>query len=252
MITRGALVDYLATYLSCHEYQDYAPNGLQIEGREPIVRLCTAVSASASVIQHAVACGADALLVHHGFFWKGEALPITGIKRQRIASFLRYDLNLLAYHLPLDGHPVLGNNACLAQMLGIGAPRMHTVNQIPRILWSGDLPQGLSLEALSQHMAQELAREPLVIRGHERPNVHVAWCSGAGQDLIEDAARLGADAFISGEVSERTYYLAQELGINYLSCGHHATERAGIFRLGQHLALEFNLENVYIETDNPI
>jgi dinuclear metal center YbgI/SA1388 family protein len=252
MIARQALCDYLHDYLNCNDYQDYAPNGLQIEGRDSIQKICTAVTASADVIQQAIKLKADALLVHHGYFWRNESPIIVGMKRQRIQQLLINNLNLYAYHLPLDGHPELGNNACLGKLLKINDLTMHTALNAPRLLWMGTLPAPIQAAHLTQQLDQTFQRQPLHISGTDNLIHKIAWCSGGAQDLIDLAHSLGADAFISGEVSERTFYQAQELPIHYFACGHHATERYGIQALGMHLADKFQLSHTYIEINNPI
>ena len=253
MIKRQFLNDYLNDYLNCAEYQDYAPNGLQVEGRDDIYKICSAVTASCQVIDAAIQQKADALLVHHGYFWRGENPVIVGNKKLRISKLLTNSLNLYAYHLPLDCHPVIGNNACLGNLLPVHSCERHPAHNTPSLLWTGRLHQPITASALSTIITDVLQRQPLHICGEENQLINkIAWCSGGAQDLIEDAYKLGADAFISGEVSERTYYLAQELPIHYFGCGHHATERYGIQALGAHLAEKFQLEHVYIEVDNPV
>lgn len=252
MIERKQLASYLNELLNCSRYQDYAPNGLQVEGREQIKRICTAVTASEEVISQAVAAQADALLVHHGYFWRGEDPVITGMKRKRISALLNNDLNLYAYHLPLDCHPELGNNACLAKLLSIESIQMHKVGNTENLLWSGTLPLAMNAQQLADFVADKLGRKPQCIEGMSKEINQIAWCSGAAQDYIDQAKELGVDAYLSGEVSERTYYQAQELDIHYFACGHHATERYGIQALGAHLAKHFSLEHVFIDSSNPI
>ncbi|TAL63769.1 MAG: Nif3-like dinuclear metal center hexameric protein [Legionella sp.] len=252
MITRSELTQYLDEFLNCRRYQDYAPNGLQVEGKEQIQRLCTAVTASDEVISQAVAWQADALLVHHGYFWRGEDPTIVGIKRQRISKLLNHNLNLFAYHLPLDCHIELGNNACLAKLFAVNNVQMHKVDKVENILWSGELNKEQSIAEFGQFIEKQLGRTPQIISAQEKPIRRIAWCSGAAQDYLEQASRLGVDAYLSGEISERTYYQAKELGINYFCCGHHATERYGIQALGKQLTSQFALEHCYIESDNPI
>lgn len=252
MITRSELSDYVHRILKCSQYNDYAPNGIQIEGKTQINRICTAVTASDDAISAAVQCKADALLVHHGYFWRGEDPIITGMKRQRIHKLLANDITLFAYHLPLDCHPDLGNNACLAKLFLLEELQMHKIGSTENILWSGVLTKELSGADFTFFLEKKLGRMPLYISGSERPIKSVALCSGAAQDYIEEAWRLGVDAFISGEVSERTYYQAKELGIHYFSCGHHATERLGIQALGAHLASTFQLEHTFLDSDNPV
>lgn len=252
MIKKNELALYLHDFLDCGNYTDYAPNGMQIEGTNEIRRICTAVTASYEAITQAISWQADALLVHHGYFWRGEEQVITGIKRQRIAALLVNDINLLAYHLPLDCHVSLGNNACLAKYLGIDSPEMHKAGNTTNLLWSGQLPQSMNASLLTQQLETLFKRTPLHIAGHDRPISRIAWCSGGAQDFIVEASQLGVDAFLSGEVSERTYYQAKELGIDYYSCGHHATERYGIEALGRHLSDKFKLEHVFFDSNNPV
>lgn len=252
MLTRDALVAYLDMYLSTGKFQDYAPNGLQVEGRQAITRICTAVTASEAVIQEACRREADALLVHHGYFWRGEDPVICGMKRRRLGLLMVNDLSLFAYHLPLDCHPELGNNARLAHMLGVVDVQTHTQGKTADLLWSGKLPTPLMANELSDVLHQQLQRMPLHVAGTDRPIERLAWCTGAAQDFIEDAARLGVDAYLSGEISERTYYQANELNLHYFSCGHHATERGGIQALGEHLHTRFGLQHVFIDSDNPV
>lgn len=252
MITRTELATYLNDYLACANFQDYAPNGLQVEGRSKINRICTAVTASEQTIMQAVELEADALLVHHGFFWRGEDSVITGMRRRRIGQLILNDMNLLAYHLPLDCHPTLGNNVCLADELELTDLKSHHAGKTPNLLWSGKLSRALSAQELSEHIKTSLQRPPLYVGGSDKLIQHIAWCTGGAQDLIEEASQLGVDAYLSGEVSERTYYQAQELNTHYFACGHHATERYGIQALGLHLASQFNLVHHFIDSENPI
>lgn len=252
MISRTELNTYLQTYLACNQFKDYAPNGLQIEGKTNIQRICTAVTASEAAIIQAVALKADALLVHHGYFWRGEDPVLTGMKRQRIGHLIAHDMNLFAYHLPLDCHLEIGNNACLAKLLNVKHLKKHTAGQIPNLLWSGCLKQSILANDFLLQLTQQFNREPIYIAGSQKPIQTIAWCSGAAQDYIEEAHQLGVDAYISGEISERTYYQAKELGIHYFACGHHATERYGIMTLGTQLAAQFDLIHQFIDSDNPI
>ncbi|AHE67455.1 Nif3-like dinuclear metal center hexameric protein [Legionella oakridgensis] len=252
MITRDKLAIYLRDYLACDNFNDYAPNGLQIEGKETIGLICTAVTASEEIIHKALALQADALLVHHGYFWQGEAQIITGMKKRRIGQLLKGEINLFAYHLPLDCHPDVGNNACIAELLGIEAVEKHCAGKVPNLLWSGRFPQPISAYELSRNITEKLKREPLAITVSDKPIERLAWCTGAAQNLIEDAYHLGVDAYLSGEISERTYYQAQELGIHYFACGHHSSERYGIQALGQHLSTKFGLRHQFIDSANPV
>lgn len=252
MISREELGNYLHVYLACDGFNDYAPNGLQVEGKSDIRRVCAAVTASEAVVKRAVTLNADALITHHGYFWRGEAPVLVGMKRQRIGQLITHDINLFAYHLPLDCHPVIGNNACLANVLNVNQIGMHRAGKTPNLLWSGTLNESLTAAKLTEIITKKFKRAPLHITGSEKSIQRIAWCSGAAQDFIEDAYQLGVDAYLSGEVSERTYYQAQELGIHYFSCGHHATERFGIQALGQHLSERFTLEYHFIDSDNPV
>lgn len=251
-VTNKILEDYCSTLLSCRSFNDYAPNGLQIQGKKNINSICTAVTASLDIIKAAVSIQADALLVHHGYFWSNEPREITGLKQARIKALLSANINLLAYHLPLDCHETLGNNAALGQLLQIKSLQKHTVGKISNLLWTGQLSHALTMDALMTVLTQKFSRVPQVVQGHDRPIHSVAWCSGAAQDYLYDAYQLGVDAYISGEISERTYYEAQELGIHYFACGHHATERYGIQALGEHIAQQFSLKHLFIDSANPI
>lgn len=252
MITREQLAFYLHEYLACDNFNDYAPNGMQVEGRPTIKRICTAVTASDEVIKKAAAQHADALLVHHGYFWRGEDAVISGMKRQRIGQLITNNINLFAYHLPLDCHPAIGNNACLGKLLKLESIRTHTVGKTPNLLWSGTLKKARNVEEFTEDVHKTLNRKPLYVGSSDKLIRNVAWCSGAAQDYLEDAHRLEVDAYLSGEISERTFYQAQELGIHYFACGHHATERYGIQALGEHLSERFNLPHQFIDSDNPV
>ena len=252
MIIREELANYLHDYLACDNFNDYAPNGVQVEGSSTIHKICTAVTASDAIIKQAVAQHADALLVHHGYFWRGEDPTITGIKRQRIGQLITDNINLFAYHLPLDCHSTIGNNACLGRLLGVDSIKMHSVGKTINLLWSGTLQKPVTAQEFSSVICEQLKRAPLHVTGTDKLIQRVAWCSGAAQDYIEDANRLGVDAYLSGEISERTYYQAQELGIHYFACGHHASERYGIQALGEHLSKRFGLQHQFIDSDNPV
>ncbi|MCP4598648.1 Nif3-like dinuclear metal center hexameric protein [Neptuniibacter sp.] len=245
-------ISYLNERLEPEMFRDYCPNGLQIEGKGSISKLITGVTASQALIDQAVREKADAILVHHGFFWKGEDSCITGVKKRRIQALLENDISLIAYHLPLDAHPEIGNNACLAKLLGInitgglepGNPR--SVGNV------GELEQTISVEEFSDRISAALNREPLLISGGEHLIKTVAWCSGGAQGYIEKAIAQGVDAYLSGEISEPTVHHARENGIHYFAAGHHATERYGVQALGEELALHFGIQHQYVEIDNPV
>ena len=252
MTTRTLLLDYLKDFLNLDQFKDYAPNGLQVEGQMEITRIRTAVTASHAVIEQACRDKASALLVHHGYFWRGEAPEICGMKRQRIAALLKHHMNLFAYHLPVDCHPELGNNACMARRLALTDISMHPIGGTSNLLWTGRLPEAMTADALGVLLNKIYKREPQCISGTSKSIQTLAFCTGGAQDLITEASALGVDAYLSGEVSERTYYQALELGLHYFACGHHATERDGIRALGEHLAMRFDVEHAFIDSDNPV
>ena len=248
MVGLAELVAYLDALLEAPGTSDHAPNGLQVEGRPEVRRLLTGVTACEALLREAVAWGADAVLVHHGWFWKGEPAPVVGMRRRRLALLLRHDVSLIAYHLPLDRHPELGNNARLARVLGLeGAAAVGEGG----LLWEAALEPALPLDALARRVAAALGREPLAVAAGTHPVRRLCWCTGAAQGLIHAAAARGADAFLSGEISERTVHEARELGVHYLAAGHHATERYGVRALGEHLAARFGLRHRHVEVDNP-
>jgi dinuclear metal center YbgI/SA1388 family protein len=231
-------------------FQDYCPNGLQVEGRPAIRRLITGVTASLALLEAALAADADAVLVHHGYFWKNEAPQIIGLKRRRLALLLKNDISLLAYHLPLDAHPQYGNNARLAAQLDIEITGGLQAVALP-IGNVGRLAEPLSLQDFGAKVAQRLGRTPLLVAGGLQPIKTIAWCSGGAQSYIEQAAALGVDAFLSGEISEQTVHLARELGLHFIAAGHHATERYGAPAVGDYLAAELGIEHLFIDIDNP-
>jgi len=243
----------LNTKLSSGAIKDYCPNGLQIEGKTEINKIVTGVTASQALIEKAIEREADAILVHHGYFWKGEPEPIRGMKGNRIRSLMKHDINLYGYHLPLDVHPELGNNAELARLLDVEL-KGGLESKEPSIALYGELKEPMTGTAFAQKITRVLNRKPL----HITPEIGdsliktVGWCTGGGQDYIELAAQHHLDAFISGEISERTTYTARERNIHYFSAGHHATERYGIKALGEWVAREFGLDVEFIDIDNPV
>lgn len=245
---RDHLLRILDELLEPSLFKDYAPNGLQVEGKDEITHIACAVTATQNVIDQAVTIGADALLVHHGWFWKGEDPRIIRIKHRRLKPVLMADMNLIGYHLPLDAHPTLGNNACMAQAL-----EASDIEQFgpDRLVWIGTVAEQ-SIATLSARLTKILGREPMILGDESKVVRRVAWCSGAAQDFLEDAVMAGADAYISGEVSERTTHLARESGVPYLVSGHHATERLGISALANWLETEHGLKCTFIEDENPI
>ncbi len=251
MVERTELSTYLDELLQPSEFSDYCPNGLQVEGRDRIETLISGVTASQALIEAAQEQDADALLVHHGYFWRNEDARVTGMKARRLRTLLASDINLFAYHLPLDAHEKFGNNVQLAECLDLdvtgllepGAPETGRV---------GRLKEPQSAQEFSDRLEERL-QHPVVWAGPEAedPIATVGWCTGAGQQFIEQAARLGLDAFISGEISEQTVHTARECGVHYFACGHHATERYGVQAVGQHLEEKFGLRHQFIDISNP-
>ena len=252
MVHMKELVNYCDDLLEVYKFSDYAPNGLQVEGKAEINKIVTGVTASQALIDAAVEAQADALLVHHGFFWRGEAPNVVGIKRRRLARLLRNDISLLAYHLPLDAHAEIGNNAQLAKVLGLRVEGRFGCEAGDELAMYGQLPTPVSAAEFSQQINKALGRTPLHINGESDVIKKVAWCTGAAQGYLEKAATLGVHAFISGEISESTTHFARESGVHYFAAGHHATERYGIKALGEHLSDKFGLVCDFIDIANPV
>lgn len=252
-MVREELVAYLDGLLEPWHFRDYCPNGLQVEGRKEVMRVVCGVTASQSLIDAAVARDADAVLVHHGWFWKGEDGRVTGMRKRRLQTLLAHDINLIAYHLPLDAHPELGNNAQLAARMGwtvTGRFAEQDIGFIGSVPWASTI--GVTAQELAVRARTVLGREPLLVGDLARPVRCVAWCSGGAQGYFEQAILAGADFYMSGEISEQTVHMARESGIPYLAAGHHATERYGIQALGEHLAARFGLHCDFVEIDNPV
>ena len=246
------IVKWCDQTLLAAEFKDYAPNGLQIEGKSEVKKIVTAVTASETAIDEAIELNADLLLVHHGYFWKGEPYPITGMRGNRIKKLIQKDISLLAYHLPLDAHPTLGNNAALAELLELHEVEALDSNERHPIGNIGYLRHALSPEDFKNTLQQVFDFNIVHLPAHKSSIQKVGFCTGGAQDFIQKAALHNCDAYISGEISERTFYEAQELNVHYFACGHHATERYGVQRLGQALAEQFSLEYDYIELNNPV
>ncbi len=246
MVALRELVAFCDQMLQPAAFDDYCPNGLQVEGRAEVRRIVSGVTACQSLIDAAIAEQADLVLVHHGYFWRGEPSPLVGMKRRRLAALLGADVSLLAYHLPLDAHPEVGNNRQLGEVLGLlpAAP-------VDGRVWAHDLARPLAARVLADRVGEALGRVPLLV-GPDQTVHRVAWCTGGAQGYIEQAAAAGCDAFISGEISEPTVHQAREMGIAYLSAGHHATERYGVQALGQRIVEVFDVEHRFIDIDNPV
>ncbi|RVU30657.1 Nif3-like dinuclear metal center hexameric protein [Neptunomonas marina] len=246
------LVNYCDGLLNTHLFKDYCPNGLQVEGKPEVQRIVSGVTACQALLDQAVELEADLVLVHHGYFWKGEDQTVTGIKKRRVNTLLQHEMSLLAYHLPLDAHPEVGNNAQLARQLGLVVESGLDGELGRAIGMVGYLPESMSGAEFSQKIASALGREPLHIAGIDREIKRVAWCTGGAQSYIEKAFAAGVDAYISGEISEPTVHFSREAGIDYFAAGHHATERYGAKALGELLAEKFNLEHTFVDIDNPV
>ncbi|MFA5663624.1 Nif3-like dinuclear metal center hexameric protein [Castellaniella sp.] len=254
-ITRVALEAWLSAQLKPDGFRDYCPNGLQVQGRDLIRHVVTGVTASQALIEAAIGQGADALLVHHGWFWKNEDPTIRGPKYRRLAAVLGAGLNLFAYHLPLDAHPEWGNNAQLARILG-WQPDLDAAGLPLRcgpegLVWLGRPAQPCTVAKLAAQVAGRLGREPLLVGEPDRPVGRLAWCTGAAQGMIEHAVAAGADCYLSGEISEPTVHWARETGCAYLAAGHHATERYGVQALGAAIETTFGVRCTFIDIDNP-
>ena len=248
MAQRGEIESHLAALLAVDRFKDYGPNGLQVEGRAEVRRVVSGVTASLALIESAIHAQADAILVHHGLFWRGQDGRITGWLRQRLAPLLAHGISLFAYHLPLDAHAELGNNAQLGLRLGLCADGRFGEQDLGFI---GDAAGLADAQALAERIQQALDRKPLLLPGDGRPLRRVAWCSGGAQSYFEAAIAAGADAFITGEVSEPQAHIARETGVAFLACGHHATERYGAPAVGAHLAAKLGLQHQFIEIENP-
>lgn len=252
MASLNEIIQWCDHTLKSPEFKDYAPNGLQIEGKAEVKKILCAVTASQTAIDAAIAYGADLLLVHHGYFWKGEAYPITGMRGKRIKVLIQHDISLVGYHLPLDSHPTLGNNAAIADLLALeniealDPSEKHPIGNI------GYLKQAMSPEAFKTYVSERLGFDAIHLPADKTSIYKVGFCTGGAQDYISKAASQDCDAYISGEVSERTFYEARELDVHYYACGHHATEKYGVQRLAKAISEQFNIEYSYFELNNPI
>lgn len=243
---------YLEKLLQPTSFKDYCPNGLQVEGRTSIKTIVTGVTANLALIEAAIDADADCLLVHHGYFWKNEPPSIVGMKFRRIKALILNDLSLFAFHLPLDVHPVYGNNVQLAKLLGLVSGSSFETEPGLNLGYLGELSQPLSGKEFAQLLHDKLARSPSHFYGTDRKISKVALCTGGAQDYLLNAIDQEVDAYVTGEVSERSVHIAQENDIHFYVAGHHATERYGIKALGEHLSEQFNLSHYFIDIDNPI
>jgi dinuclear metal center YbgI/SA1388 family protein len=247
------LIAYTDGLLGVEHFSDYCPNGLQVQGRSEVRTLVGGVTACQALLDAAVERQADAVLVHHGWFWKGENPCIVGMKQRRLATLLRHETSLIAYHLPLDAHPEFGNNAQLARVLGLSVTGTTGGNgRSPGLVMLGEPAVPVAGEEFAARLAARLGREPLYVAGGDAPIRRLAWCTGGAQSYIEIALNAGADAFLTGEASEQTVHVARENGLHFFAAGHHATERYGVQALGGHLARQFALLFTFVDIDNPV
>lgn len=250
-VERTQLLAALDELLDPQSFRDYGPNGLQVEGRSTVGTLVTGVTASLALIEAAIEARADAILVHHGLFWRGQDGRVTGWMRQRLGSLLAHDLNLFAYHLPLDAHPRLGNNAQLAQRLSVRVPEAPAGRFGDQSLGMLGVREPGLLAGLVRDVESQLGRSALVVGDPARQVSKVALCTGGAQGYFEAAIAAGADVFVTGEISEPQAHYARESGVAYIACGHHASERYGVAAVGEHLARQFGLVHRFIDIDNP-
>ena len=251
MTDRTEILHTLDALLEPARFRDYGPNGLQVEGRREVRQLVSGVTASRALIEAAIAAGADTLLVHHGLFWRGHDGRVTGWMRQRLGLLLAHDINLLAYHLPLDAHPELGNNAQLARVLGLVADARFGEQDLGFLGGCADGSSPANAGVLAGRIEQALGRAVTVVDPAPRPLRRIAWCTGGAQGYFESAIQAGADAFITGEISEPQAHYARECGVAFIACGHHASERYGVQAVGAHVAAQFGLAHRFIDIDNP-
>jgi len=248
--TRQELSKYIHQLLAVDRFKDYCPNGLQVQGKDDILRIVTGVTASQALIEEAIEAKADALIVHHGWFWKNDEAPIVGQLHQRLKLLMKHDINLFAYHLPLDAHELWGNNAQLGQRLGLIAQERFGDQQLG---WLGQAPEGgfADARALAAHVQSVLGREVVCVAAKQGPLRRIAWCTGGAQGYFESAIAAGAEAFITGEISEPQAHYARECGVTYVACGHHASERYGVQAVAQQVAAQLGLAHTFVDIDNP-
>ena len=251
-ISLDTVVQDLNTLLRPDDFRDYCPNGLQIEGRSQINKLVSGVTASQAFIEAALDEEADVVLVHHGYFWQGEKAEITGIKKQRIKTLLESEISLLAYHLPLDAHPIYGNNTQLGSLLDFKINGELYPKHKSKVGVLGEMIKPCNPTELKKRLQDKLNRKPFHVSGKAEIINTIAWCTGSAQHLIERAHDLGVDAYLSGEISEQTVHFAREAGIHFFAAGHHATERYGVQAVGEYLAEKYSIEHVFIDIDNPV
>ena len=250
-IALSTLVEEADRFLNAARIADYCPNGLQVEGRPQVRRIVSGVTASQALLDAAVEAEADVVLVHHGYFWKGEDARVTGMKRRRLQTLLGHDISLLAYHLPLDLHPEVGNNVQLARQLEITVEGPLDPDNPKVVGLLGSLAEPMTARDFSRRVQEVLGREPLLVEGAGMVR-RIGWCTGGGQGYIDDAIAAGVDLFLTGEASEQTFHSARENGVSFIAAGHHATERYGVQALGDYLARRFAIEHLFIDCPNPV
>lgn len=250
-IALSTLVEEADRFLNAARIADYCPNGLQVEGRPQVRRIVSGVTASQALLDAAVEAEADVVLVHHGYFWKGEDARVTGMKRRRLQTLLGHDISLLAYHLPLDLHPEVGNNVQLARQLEITVEGPLDPGNPKVVGLLGSLAEPMTARDFARRVQEVLGREPLLVEGAGMVR-RIGWCTGGGQGYIDDAIAAGVDLFLTGEASEQTFHSARENGVSFIAAGHHATERYGVQALGDYLARRFAIEHLFIDCPNPV
>ncbi|BCR26013.1 Nif3-like dinuclear metal center hexameric protein [Aquipseudomonas alcaligenes] len=250
-IALNTLVEEADRFLNAARIADYCPNGLQVEGRPQVRRIVSGVTASQVLLDAAVEAEADVVLVHHGYFWKGEDARVTGMKRRRLQTLLGHDISLLAYHLPLDLHPEVGNNVQLARQLEITVEGPLDPDNPKVVGLLGSLAEPMTARDFARRVQEVLGREPLLVEGAGMVR-RIGWCTGGGQGYIDDAIAAGVDLFLTGEASEQTFHSARENGVSFIAAGHHATERYGVQALGDYLARRFAIEHLFIDCPNPV
>ena len=250
-IALSTLVEEADRFLNAARIADYCPNGLQVEGRPQVRRIVSGVTASQALLDAAVEAEADVVLVHHGYFWKGEDARVTGMKRRRLQTLLEHDISLLAYHLPLDLHPEVGNNVQLARQLEITVEGPLDPDNPKVVGLLGSLAEPMTARDFARRVQEVLGREPLLVEGAGMVR-RIGWCTGGGQGYIDDAIAAGVDLFLTGEASEQTFHSARENGVSFIAAGHHATERYGVQALGDYLARRFAIEHLFIDCPNPV
>lgn len=252
MISNQELLRYMDELLQAKIIEDYCPNGLQVQGKEEIHTIVSGVTACQALLDKAVEVNADAIIVHHGYFWRGESPVVAGIAYNRISTLIKNNINLFTYHLPLDLHPKYGNNVMLGKVLDIKIVDRKPLIGYEDLTTIGEFKQPVSGNELAELLEIKLQRKPLYVKGSSKPIKRVAWCTGAAQNYIIEAASYDVDAYITGEISEQTFHLANELGIHFYAAGHHATEIYGVKALSEHIADKFKLQHHFIDVDNPV